>query len=367
MKNELFAVAVLAASVAAFCACNKEPLPSEAVDRGTIELSVEIPGNSPGDTRTVTAYTETLDGEKKVNGVQYFIFRSASTTDHSKNVLEIDAAMASDASRTVESVTGSHIVWALVNGPGNLKFANEKQLLDYTACMKLEKNGASSFLMAGSRTVSVAAGAAADGKVTVSRFVSRVALREVVNKLPAAYGAVKIVNAFLINVVAVDNVGGNMALPTDASLWYNKEGRKDASRSQNVFVTSASTASAPDMTFKALGSVSVASGGSVTPESCNLYAYRNSSTDEPDGWHTTFKPRQTALVLQTLVNSGSGEKTFYYTVPLKAFDRNCAITVGLTLNHLGSEAPGAVLEIGSINASVTVADWTTGAVYNETI
>ena len=214
------------------------------------------------------------------------------------------------------------------------------------------------FVMAGSTscTVSATGGTAA---VTVSRLVSRVALQKVTNSLPSGYGALKIDNVTLINVVGNQNLAGNASIAT----WYNKMGRKDGGAQADIIDGSTNKASCPSLTFAA-PAATVNNGAAHTPATPHLfYCYPNATSADANGWVSSFTARKTRLVVAATI---SGTR-YYYPVTISTPERNKAYTVELTITGLGSTDPDQPVSKGAITASVTVQGWQTGATYEETI
>lgn len=337
--------------------CNKElPSQTRSEGEGTMVLSLNFP--DVPQTKAVSAYTTAQTYESQVNAVQILVFNSNGTLDKYVN------AGTSTSGISISTVTGAKTVWAVVNGP-TLSSIGSLSALKATTINLGSNNSitaSTGFVMAGSNSCTVGS-SSTSCSITVSRFVSRVALQSVKNSLPSAYGSITVNAAWISNVVGNQNLEGSAS----ASTWYNKFGRADESTQTSSHIIDGSTykASCPDLTFKSIGS-SVSVGSTHTPSTPYLfYCMPNSSTTAPTAFSTTFSAQRTVLVVKATI-SGT---VYYYPIPLDdaAPARNTAYTVALTITGLGSTDPNIPVSKGSISASITVAGWSSGATYDETI
>ena len=354
MKKTL-SIFALAAAVLCSCDKNADCIPcQEQENQEPAMLNVSLGFEDEPQTRAVTAYTTAQDYEKAVNSVQILVFDSSGKINIYKN------AGTSVSGISISTTTGTKSVWAVVNGP-DLKAIGTEAALKAIA-VDLADNSvtkADGFVMAGSTSCTVSA-SGATANVTVSRLVARVALQKVTNALPAGYGALKIDNVTLINVVGNQNLGGDAAIST----WYNKMGRKDgATAATQIIDGSTNAASCPTLTFAAPGA-SVANGAAHAPSTPHLfYCFPNSTSTDKTGFDDTFTARKTRLVVAATINSTK----YYYPVVINTPERNKAYTVELTITGLGSTDPDQPVSKGAITAAVTVQGWQSGATYEETI
>ena len=352
--KKTFSILALAAAVLCSCDKNADCVPCQKAEENQepATLSVSLGFDDP-ETRAVTAYTTAQDYEKAVNSVQILVFDASGKIN-----------MYKDAGTTVSDIqlsttAGQKTVWAVVNGPDLSAIANLSAL--QAKAVDLADNSLTKtegFVMAGSTscTVSATGGTAA---VTVSRLVSRVALQKVTNSLPSGYGALKIDNVTLINVVGNQNLAGNASIST----WYNKMGRKDGGAQADIIDGSTNKASCPSLTFAA-PAATVNNGAAHAPATPHLfYCYPNATSADANGWVSSFTARKTRLVVAATI---SGTK-YYYPVTINTPERNKAYTVELTITGLGSTDPDQPVSKGAITASVTVQGWQTGTTYEETI
>lgn len=362
MKKTSLLFAALMGMVA-LTSCNKDivsenipDMPQEQVSEGQMILSLDFP--EAIQTKAVTAYTTAQTYESQVNSVQILVFDSAGKIDKYYNAGKTTSGI------SISTVTGAKTVWAVVNGPDLKACAklSDLQATDLTLGGNNSITASTGFIMAGSASCTVGT-STVNCAITVSRFVSRVALVSVTNSLPASYGSLTVNCAYLSNVVGNQNMAGNAS----AATWYNKFGRADESTQVSSHIIDGSTykASCPDLTYKSI-SGTAAVGASHTPSTPYLfYCFPNSSTTAPAAFSTSFAAQRTVLVVKATV----GGTAYYYPVVLDdaAPARNSSYTVGLTITGPGSTDPNQPVAKGNMSASITVSPWASGAVYNETI
>ena len=350
MKKTLFIMAAIAAMV---CSCQPEEdcAPCEQQKRATLNISLDF--EDEGQTKA-TNYVTAQTYETQVNDVQVLVF------DSSGNLNAYVDADTKTSGISISTTSGTKSVWAVINGPDLSGITTLSAMNAISIDLGSNSTTASTgFVMAGYASCTVGT-TAASASISVKRLVSRVAMQKITNALPASYGIITINNVALINVVGNQNISGNASIST----WYNKMGRKDGATSTSQVIDGRSyLASCPALTFKSVGA-SVANGGSLTPTTPYLfYTYPNGTTTDATGWTTSFTDRKTRLVVTATI---SGQK-YYYPVVIDTPARNTAYTVELTITGLGSTDPDKPVQKGSINASVTVQGWASGAVYEETI
>lgn len=346
---------IIAGVAIALSACDKRQasLP-EPQTTGTI--SVSIAPQDGAETKAVAAYTTAQAYETQVNSVQVLVFGADGKINYYKN-------LGTQLSGAVSTTSGAKTVYAVVNGP-DLSGISTVSALESTA-VDLSANSTTAskgFVMAGKGSCTVSTGTVKCA-VAVSRLAARVALKNIVNKLPESYGALKVERVFLSNVAGNQNLGGTATVST----WYNKEGRKDENPlvQSHIIDGSAYTASCPDLTFKSVGST-VANGGKLEPSTPYLfYGYANSSTAAPNGFSASFSPQRSVLVVAATIEG----KLYYYPVVLdnSTIERNTTYTVALTITSLGSDDPNKPVDKGSADVTVSVDGWKAGATYDETI
>ena len=344
-------------AIASLAACNKDITPEGGIPTGEGQITFSLDFPEAIQTKAVSAYTTAQTYETQVNSVQVLVFDAAGKIDK-----YVDAGTAVSGI-SVSTVTGAKTVWAVVNGPSLSSIGSVTELQSKALTLDANSTTASKgFVMAGSNTCTVGT-TAVTCAITVSRFVSRVALVSVTNKLPESYGSLTVDCAYLTNVVGNQNIAGSAA----AATWYNKFGRADESTQVESHIIDGSTykASCPDMTYRSIAG-NAANGASLTPATPYLmYGYPNSSTVAPKAFSTAFTAQRTVLVVKATISG----KASYYPVVLDdaVLARNTSYTVALTVTGPGSEDPNEPVVKGSMTASITVSPWAAGAVYDETI
>lgn len=350
-------IVTMLAAVAALVSCTERGLETPAVgpEEDVCSLSIAVDTENESGTKAPAAYTASKDYESAVKKVQIFVFDSDGKLNAYVNA-------GTSLTATIDVSYGTKDVWAVVNGEDLGSITSKTGLLSHTVSLGTNSTDVSKgFVMAGNASVTLS-GPTASAPITVSRLVSRVALVSVRNEMPAAYGSISVVNAFLANVVGNENIAGNAS----PSIWYNMEGRSDTTprAAANIINGGTYAASEAALTYKQIGqSVSSGTTHDVSSSPYLVYAYKNSSAVAPSGFHSTFSAQKTALIV-TIVISGT---TYYYPVVMDSLERNKSYTVALTLKGLGSEDPDTPIQKGAISAAVTVAGWTSGAVYDENI
>ena len=362
MKHSSIILALLM-GLYALSSCSKDITPesdagaeTDLLTKGELVLNLDFPEAVA--TKAVSAYTTAQSYETQVNSVQILVFASDGKIDKYLN------AGTSTSGISVSTVSGTKTVWAVVNGP-DLKSVGTLSELQGTAITlggNQSTTASTGFIMAGSNTCTVGS-SSSSCSITVSRFVSRVALVSVTNSLPASYGAMTVNCAYLTNVVGNQNLAGSAS----ASTWYNRFGRADETPQVSSHIIDGGTykASCEALTYRGI-SASASNGSSHTPSTPYLfYGFPNGSTAAPGNFSTTFSAQRSVLVVKATV----GGTAYYYPVVLDdaAPARNSSYTVALTITGPGSDDPNKPVQKGSMSASITVSPWSSGAVYDETI
>lgn len=345
-------VALLAA------ACDKTPGPGEAVPEG--ELTVNLTGLWD----TTTKSTPGSAGENKLNRLTLYVFDAAGMLDvsHTCTDAEIAARQA-----TVRTKTGRKTLCAVANMSAAMQAEADAKyrLADLDGVSYgLADNSPTSLVMRGVTTdVSVSSGSGGSATVNLVRGVSRVSLESVGNKLPAPFGTVTLRHAFLCNVVGNQNLGGGA--DADPGKYINREATRGHVRNQVIGVGNVE-AECKDLTFKTLGNQEVANGDARSFQNVFFYAFPNPLTTQNDGFHDSFTPTATVLMVVVTVKGTD----YYYPVPLRnGLVANTEYKVSLTLAGLGNteDDPFARIDKGDMNATISVSPWNDGTPITETI
>ncbi len=342
---------------AAFAAVGCSRLPAADPSGEEAVLTVNLSGLPES---KATAGT---DAENAVNSLSLYVFDAG-------GMLDVAHACTSEeiGSRTVKIPvkTGVKTVYAVANmNDAMAARANAQYLLsdlEAVTC-SLSDNRPSGLLMRGSLS-SVAVSAASGGAASVDlvRGVARVSLGNVKNNLPAPYGTVRVLHAFLCNVVGNQNLKGDAG--ADPASYLNRDATRGHVRTQ-VIGTGSNTAECAELTFCTLGD-DIAGGVTKSYTNRFFYAFPNALTTPNNGFSDPFTP--TATVLMTVVRIK--DRNYYYPVPLKGgLAANTEYRVDLTLSGLGNKEddPFAKIEKGNLAATVQVLPWTTGTPVSENI
>ena len=331
-------------------ACTREPASGDGgcltVDLGGIATTKSIIGATPA--------------EMRVNSLMLFVYDSDGMLDlaHSCSADEISAKQA-----VMEVKTGSKTIYALANFRGDpLAAANATATSTELAQVPflLGDNLTDGLLMTASASAMVVSGSGGSAMLQLSRPVARVALGSVSNRLPSPYGSVRVLRAFLCNVVGNQNVAGT----APASVWYNRNATSD-NVAGHVIGTGGYAAQEASLTYVELNE-DVALNAEHTFSNKFFYAFPNGLTNPNNGFSSTFSPTATVLMVVVQIKN----VPYYYPVPLiGALERNKDYKVDLTLIGLGNteDQPFNKIEKANLAASVQVCDWTSGATYTESI
>lgn len=332
-----------------WCSCQQETAPGEGG-----MLTVNLAGMSP--TKALVGATP---AEMQVNSLNLYVFDANGMLDvsHACTGGELSARQA-----VLSVKTGGKTVYALANFRGApLEAANA-----CATCAELEEvafrlgdNLPDGLLMTASATAMVTSGGGS-ATLELTRPVARVALGSVTNSLPAPYGTVRVLRAFLCNVVGNQNVGG-MA---DPAVWYNPNATTD-NVAGHVVGTAGYPAQEAALTFLPLDQ-DLAPGATHSFSQKYCYAFPNALTNPNNGHTASFTPTATVLMVVVQIRN----VPYYYPVALtRTLERNKDYKVDLTLVGLGNteDRPFDKIEKSYLTAQVRVSDWADGAAYNETL
>lgn len=342
---------VAAAIICAASSCNKEDVykspESESSEYGSITLKV----SSEQETKAASSTTEQAY-EKSIYSVQLFVF------DSSTGKINIYKNMGTSTTASISTTVGNKNVWAVVNGPAMSDISTEAELKAKSITLG-NNSKTTGFVMVGSQTCQVTNGGTVNCSISVKRLVARVTVSSIKNQLPASYGAVNLKNIFLSNVVGNQNLNGDQA----PSTWYNKEGRANENPLVSAHIINGTEylADIPELTFKKYTN-SIANGGSYNP-SCAFYTFANNSTVSPSAFNATFSAQRSVLMITAEI----GGVLNYYPVVLSqsTLAANTSYNVDVTFTGTGSTDPNVPVQKGNISVTISVAQWVSGASYDE--
>ena len=346
---------LLCAAALTAAGCSRLPAADPPGDEAVLTVNLSGMPNSKA--------TPGTDAENAVNSLSLYVFDADGMLD------VVHACTGEEIGRRTAKIpvkTGVKTVYALANMSETLASrANGIYLLSdlEEVPYSLSDNRPSGLVMRGSMS-SVAVSAASGGAASVDlvRGVARISLGSVKNNLPAPYGTVKVLHAFLCNVVGNQNLKGDAS--ADPASFVNRDATRGHVRTQ-VIGTGSNTAECADLTFCTLGD-EIASGAVKTYANRFFYAFPNVLTTPNNGFSEPFTP--TATVLMTVVRIK--DRNYYYPVPLKGgLAANTEYRVDLTLSGLGNKEddPFAKIDKGELTATVQVLPWTTGTPVSENI
>lgn len=332
----------------ACCSCQRDPDPAEGG-----RLTVHLAGMA--DTKAIIGANA---AEMQVNSLNLYVFDAHGMLDQSHACTDGELG----AGQAVLSVrTGPKTVYALANFKGApLAAANacatQAELEQVT--FLLGDNQPAGLLMTATASTTVVSGSGASATLALTRPVARVALGSVTNNLPAPFGTVRVLRAFLCNVVANQNVGGW----AEPDIWYNRNATSD-NVAGHVIGKSGCPAQEEALTYLSLDQdVAVGATHNFSQKYC--YAFPNSLTNPNNG----FSASPTATVLMVVVQVRN--VSYYYPVALTGMlERNKDYKVDLTLAGLGNteDRPFDRIEKAGLTVRVSVSNWADGATYKETL
>lgn len=244
---------------------------------------------------------------------------------------------------------GTKLFYGVVNAGSDIasRAGTVTALLSNTATLKSDLGG---FFMIGCQEVEVA------GKSSFTITVKRAAAKFVYKDVKLAFDSPALAaQSFTIMGVLVINAPGDISynavqngLNTYApTVWYNQ--RKYASSDCNSYLY--------------VGGINkTAANGSTSSISKVLYSYPNYTST--DSHAATWSARKTRVCLECKI----GSETVYYPVTLATVEPNHVYTINsLTVTKKGISDPDGEWDDAGATGSITIADWTDGGSYDETL
>lgn len=354
MKHLSFSLPVLML-LAGMLSCSKQPVPD-----GDATLNVnwaEVPTKG-----TATS------AEKAVNTLWFYVFDAHGMLEIAHECIPAELS-GKKADITVKC--GSKTVYAIANLTGTpLTAANGCATLAEleSVSIGLLDNSTSGFVMTAKGTANVSSAAGASCSLSLARTVAKISLGTVTNNLPSPYGALKVRQAFLCNVVGNQNIAGTASPAT----WYNQNGTDKANGGKTATIGQGGhSAQASAFTWKSYGTgQSIAAGGSYNFASGTVfYGMPNSIQTVPSNaaYTASFTPTCTVLMLVSEVKG----TLYYYPVALsQPLGKNMDNLVNIKIIGLGNtleDGPFNKIGRASLAVDVRVLDWTNGATYTETL
>ena len=279
--------------------------------------AVDIETKATGEAAAVSA------NEAKVNTMQVLVFRG--------DLIDAYGTVSNASSLSLSCTAGSRKIYAVVNAP-DLSSVSSLSAFE-SMVVDLSANTASSFVMVGSKTVTLPGTKTVE--IEVSRLVSRVVIKKITRNFTspslAALGF-KVDKIYLVNAAGSYNYGQTAA----PSKWYNLGENKSE---------------LPALLYDA-PAAPIANNSSYSTLHY-FYAMPNPATSN---------------VTKLVIEATLGTQKYYYPVALPAMLPNKSYEItGVTIKRGGSEDPDTPITSDSITFSVTVKGWETTGIDEQII
>lgn len=332
MKKSLF---ILAATVVALCACNKETKTADF--QGTpCKLSVAVSGNiTKADTIADT------EDEAAVNSLQVFIFRN--------DELDAYGAVANATSIDISATTGERTIFAVVNAP-DLSAISKLSTLQATVSA-LTDNSLTSYVMVGNKTQTLIL----DNSVTIN--VDRIAARIKVDKVTRNFTAealadatFEIVRFYETNVVGNDTYG--LTAPSTL-VWYTLPG------------TAIQTGM--PLLYNKLATAAALAQNEAYETPVALYCYPNATAADDYEYNEGVFVQANAGITRFVMEAKINGDFYTYPIQIAGIENNKSYEIrNLVITRLGNPSDGDddndpgeddPIQSGDITFSVEVNDW----------
>lgn len=380
MKKIFLLTAVALAAIAA-ASCNK-PVPEqmpEAIAQdtyGNLRVNFRMPAPA-GVTKALTTATD----ETKINSVHVFVFNKETKkreTDRYEQIPATATAIHDSYTMTLTSLTGSKIVWAVLNSPRITDVVDETALKQKVS--DLGENSVTGLLMTGfNDNVTVAETNAnvpsqqdvvTDAAISVYRLGARISLE----KVTVDFSGTDLDGAtFEVTGLYLKNVAGKVRLDGESSgagidlgqpaSWYNLG---------NQAAVNAAPAAVQALTrdMAATMSINCPSNGTDKPMGYSWYVYPNATSLANDTYAAANAqgvfsvPRRTRLVIKAHLSgtavSGALNEDTYYVFSIPEIVRNHAYNITelkITMRGKPNDDDDTPTNSGQLNATVTVQGW----------
>ena len=263
----------------------------------------------------------------------------------------------------------TYTVVVVANGPSTITSQNTLAGIR-SAAVTLANCAPSNYVMAGEASASVTNGGSAVAAVSLNRHAARVRLVKVTNAVPSGYSptTITVKGAFLENVNSAWTVQANGNATTFTNLAGRSQGNSNSTNTDHYIKNASMLQYACTGVFPS-SSVSIARGDNSQP-SWRTYCFPVYNTNK-DNDQTGPIASASGVLARFVVLATVNGADYYYPVTLvkenQTLMRNYTYDVDLTISGTGSTDPNEPVTRGSLSATVTVTDWTTGATYTETI
>ena len=268
--------------------------------------------------------------EKKISGVQAFVFAEDGTLEAYQN--------SQNTSLQIRCTTGPKKLFVLANAP-SLSDVNDLNALTKKTSL-LSDNYLGSFVMtSGQKDVNLSSGSGNNVNVVVERIASRVEIAKITNAMSSVQHQAKqfkVIAAYLTNVAANASYGLDSA-PTE---YYNKLGYQSSAVDALVYDNFS-------------GGTQLNHGASINVPHY-LYAYPNPSLD--DTTHGgNWSPRCTKLVIKASLDN----VVYYYPIVIAApMAGNHSYKIDeIKITRPGSKDEDTPVSFAECSFTITVGDW----------
>lgn len=333
--------------------CNSLDTPVTETGEGTLILSFTT-GNSP----VTKSDTNPSGKDATIHDIQAFLFLPDGS------LYRRESLSGSELTKSLDRVkAGSYDIVAVANAP-EMTSVQKKTDLEQASHTLSSNDPDKGFLMyghsEGSVTVKSDAASPVKAVIAVKRYVGRVRLTSVENKLPAVYGALKVDCVFLENGFGTWNYGAT----GDPSDYVNYAGRKtgrNTSNDESDFIKNAADAECAALTFIAANR-SVAAGSTET-FGLPFYTLPNKVTAADDHFEgATSGDACTRLVLRVSYGD-NGAQQWYYPVTIPNLERNKSYDVSFIISGPGVKDPNQRVSSGNLDVVISVDPWMPGDEY----
>lgn len=307
-------------------ACSETERETVEINDGKVVLTVNL--DSGTDLSMTTKATLDTDGEKRINGVQIFVFNEDGTLDSYHSGTE-------SRQIKIRCSTGKKKVYSFINAP-DLGFCTDSTSL-LAQATSLSDNKIGGFVMTGRTSATL------PEQSSVNVKVSRIAARVCIKEITSAFTSDGFKNIpFTIKSIYMINVAGDTDYTRKKApaTWYNKSRHSDTSLNTLLYADVSQALAA----------------GSTLMANQYFYVYPNPVTVDSTSGSTEseFTPRFTRLVVEAMMNN----ETCYYAISLPKLESNKAYSISrLTITRLGSDNPDQEITSEECPFSIEVEDW----------
>lgn len=346
------------------------PAPAET---GLVHIQVDTPDAPERITKVEGSATQNSN-ERKVNTLQVFVFKK-NGTEVASNPLETDKFVSGTSATTLNTLTGSKSIWAVVNAPRLYSIRTEKDLMETVSVLK--ENRADNLVMCGQVQANVLQyNASTSGNVgnitpvgiTVSRLCARISLHTIAADFSGTSlegATLTLLEAYLINVPASVRLDGTPLSASELSsgaAWYNF--RRAGTSADELLLNDT------NKILKESGlSINVSTSDALVGTAVDKYFYVYPNVSGVKSDDESPSARMTRLILHMYLGATAdgreGRDCYYsFNVPVygsgKTIEGNHIYDISkITITSEGSPVPPPFpdMEYGKVSASIVIGEW----------